>query len=442
MADSPISSLNSVDNIEPDDLFVLEHTSNGQRQACKLRGEQVTQYVSRNVVAYNGSIVPSNAAGGANYDPDTKTLTLVLPHGPGFETVVPGASRAATEEEVATLEGTVTTYDLMSEEVRLTNPDSTIPSQKVGEIQVYNGRNGTGLINSVMNIGPTAGTTNVPAEKLFNLIYPVGSVFTSAVYFSPAAQFSGTWVRLMNRFLYASGPGAANGAGNAVGTLDGSAKKTISRANLPPQNLRLGQCAHTTAANPDVDLSASNFENVNTFGVYSMSPGTATAWVVPSLNKATAGGYSRPDKDIITEKLGSGTAMDIMPPYRTYHAWERVSTTHVFGSDAAPNYFTPGAYITTNTSTINMLSFNVAYDYMSTIVIAVSPGDKFSLTGTGASYGRLWAFVGADGTTRKRFSTAGVTETELKLTAKADEAFLIVNVNTEHSYNLVGLAPE
>lgn len=443
MADSPISSLPAVENlpngqpnIETNDLFVLEHINDGQKRACKVSGDQVTKFVNRNVVAYDGSIVASDAAGGANYDPNTEKLTLVLPHGAGIAEVIQKPSTVENDR-------VVDWYALKTEDAQYTSTKE-LGKELTPWIKVTNGKDGQGTVNSVMGIGPGGSQPNpfnpsldVPKSVLMDYIHPVGSVYISSRYFSPATQFSGTWVRLMNRFLYASGPGAVTGAGNAVGTLDGSATKTISRANLPPQNLRLGQCAHTTAANPDVDLSASNFENVNTFGVYSMSPGTATAWVVPSLNKATAGGYSRPDKDIITEKLGSGTAMDIMPPYRTYHAWERVGETHVYGTDSDHGYFTDGAYIATNKETINMLTYSISAS-ASTCVIACCPGDTFTLTGTGASSARLWAFVGADGTTRKRVSGSGAVETGLILTAGADEAFLIVNVQNGETFSLVG----
>lgn len=324
MADSPISSLDSVDNIEPDDLFVLEHTSNGQRRACKLRGEQVTQYVSRNVVAYNGSIVPSNAAGGANYDPDTQTLTLVLPHGPGFETVVPGASRAATEEEVSTLEGTVTTYDLMSEEVRLTNPDSTIPSQKIGEIRVYNGRNGTGLVNSVMNVGPTSGTTNVPAEKLFNLIYPVGSIYISVNSTSPATLFGGSWERIQDTFLMAAGTNHAAGT-----THTNNENISLSKSQLPNEQISVGYHIINASKGSSALQSA-------------ISGGRG---IVPALYKSNAScGISQTHDDIVSWKYGNADgdasatlttdsinggvtqqAIDIAPTYLTVYMWKRTA---------------------------------------------------------------------------------------------------------------------
>lgn len=324
MADSPISSLPSVDNIEPDDLFVLEHTSNGQRQACKLRGEQVTQYVSRNVVAYNGSIVPSNAAGGANYDPDTQTLTLVLPHGPGFETVVPGASRAATEEEVASLDGTVTTYDLMSEEVRLTNPDSTIPSQKIGEIQVYNGRNGTGLINSVMNVGPTAGTTNVPAEKLFNLIYPVGSIYMSVNSTSPATLFGGSWERIQDSFLLAAG------STYGPGTTGGVASQNITsagQADIGIYNLVSGSSSYHNAyiqmndtpvggtAGTD-HLTYNNYTRyINLYRYDSSSPNWANY-------VGEAGTYADAPATRVT---ATASNVNNMPPYLAVYVWRRTA---------------------------------------------------------------------------------------------------------------------
>lgn len=331
MADSQISSLPAVENlpngqpnIETDDLFVLEHPIDGQRRACKVSGDQVTKFISRNVVAYDGSIVAPNAAGGANYNPNTQTLTLVLPHGPGFETVVPGESRAATEEEVATLEGTVTTYDLMSEEVRLTNPDSTIPSQKIGEIQVYNGRNGTGLINSVMNVGPTAGTTNVPAEKLFNLIYPVGSVYISTVLINPDTIFGGTWERIEDTFLMAAG------TNHAAGTTHTNAESvSLSKNQLPNEQINVGY--HII----DASKGSSGMQSAISGGrgiAPALYKSSASCGINQTHDDIISWKYGDSDGDasasLITDSINGGVtqqAIDIAPTYLTVYMWKRTA---------------------------------------------------------------------------------------------------------------------
>lgn len=329
MADSPISSLPQVENlqndqpnIEDEDLFVLEHTIDGQKRACKVSGSQVTKFITKNVVAYNGSIVASNAAGGATFNDGT--LTLTLPHGPGFKTVVPGTSRAATEEEVATLEGTVATYDLMSEVVRFTNPDSTIPSHKIGEIKVYNGRNGTGLINSVMNVGPTAGTTNVPAEKLFNLIYPVGSVYISTALINPDTIFGGTWERIEDTFLMAAG---TNHAAGTTHTNDESV--SLSKNQLPNEQINVGY--HII----DASKGSSGMQSAISGG----------QGILPALYKSNAScGINQTHDDIVSWRYGNSVgdasaslitdsinggvtqqAIDIAPTYLTVYMWKRTA---------------------------------------------------------------------------------------------------------------------
>ena len=324
MADSPISSLPAVENlsngqpnIETDDLFVLEHINDGQKKACKVSGEQVTKFISRNVVAYDGSIVASNAAGGANYDPNTEKLTLILPHGPGFSTVIPGDTRAATPEEVAQLDGIVTTYDLMSEEVRLTNPDETIPSQKVGEITVYNGRNGTGLINSVANVGPSAGTTNVPkdgliaalADDLFDMFWPVGSIYTSkTASVNPGDTTDGifkrgTWVQITDRFILAAGTRAA-------GEQDGHETHQLTRAELPNVNIPIGDVARNYSGGTALNYS---------FAMFRTNAAGGQSWYFPARDDGTGG------ERVVTEPLGSGDAIDIMPPYEVAYIWERTA---------------------------------------------------------------------------------------------------------------------
>ena len=56
------------------------------------------------------------------------------------------------------------------------------------------------------------------SQEMWNLIYPVGSIYLSAINTNPASYFGGTWVQIKSRYLYATGldenTGAATGKDN------------------------------------------------------------------------------------------------------------------------------------------------------------------------------------------------------------------------------------
>lgn len=289
MADSPISSLQAVQDLQngqPDigmtDLFVLEQNNT----AKKLTGEQITKFVDRNVVSYEGEIVASDAAGGARYR--NETLTLVLPHGPGIKQVVAPSNPGQP--------GATDTYTLIGEDVCTSN--GLTPGGTLGTFSVYNGRNGEGLVNSVMGVSPPSGSTDIVKATLMNLIYPLYSIYmTEDATFDPNTAFGGTWVQIKDCFLLAAGDTYS------TGTTDGAATHTLSEAELP---------AHTHG------LSALG-------GVGLMS------WPIPEADEGHAptdwGQSKSPRVTMVseTESTGSGTAFSIMPPYRVVCVWKRTA---------------------------------------------------------------------------------------------------------------------
>lgn len=76
-------------------------------------------------------------------------------------------------------------------------------------------------------------------------LYPVGSVYISFNSTSPSTLFGGTWTRLKDRFLMASGDSYA------PNTTGGSATKTIAVANIPSHNHTVNSAGthnHTASA--------------------------------------------------------------------------------------------------------------------------------------------------------------------------------------------------
>ena len=145
-------------------------------------------------------------------------------------------------------------------------------------------------------------------KLIYELIYPVGALYTSFDSTHPATKFGfGTWEQIVDRFLY-----CANSAGSTSGS------KKIEVANLPSHN-------HT-------------FTGTKSTGTFTTMHSQATeAWYsgVFSRSSASNAGFSNgSDNDHykITwtytpagsiSSTGSGT--DYMPPYMTIYAWRRTN---------------------------------------------------------------------------------------------------------------------
>lgn len=64
-------------------------------------------------------------------------------------------------------------------------------------------------------------------EDIINIVYPVGSIYMSVNSTSPASLFGGTWERIKDRFLLASGDTYS------AGSTGGEAQHTLTN-NMPP----------------------------------------------------------------------------------------------------------------------------------------------------------------------------------------------------------------
>ena len=81
-------------------------------------------------------------------------------------------------------------------------------------------------------------------------LYPVGSVYISFNSADPSTLFGGTWVRLKDKFLLASGDTYA------ANTTGGSATKTIAVSNMPAHNHSVSSSGNHTHPSSNVTVSA------------------------------------------------------------------------------------------------------------------------------------------------------------------------------------------
>lgn len=122
--------------------------------------------------------------------------------------------------------------------------------------------------------------------SLLNLIYPVGTVYSSYSNNTPANKFGGTWAAITGYFPYYN-------AGNGTG---GANTKTIAVGNLP---------AHT--------------HNIRAYvGGQAASGGWISGVVAPTETGSGTKWYA-------SSSTGSGTAFNVMPAYQTLYAWRRTA---------------------------------------------------------------------------------------------------------------------
>lgn len=134
-------------------------------------------------------------------------------------------------------------------------------------------------------------------NKLFDLIYPIGSIYLSTVYFNPGTIFGGTWESILDRFLLASG----NIYG--AGTTGGEASHTLTQSELPNYNLAGLKWWNGDPITLDGGTYGSGYKLDYTYHEHS-------ATQVTGLQMNSGGG---------------GQAHNNMPPYLVVYMWKRTA---------------------------------------------------------------------------------------------------------------------
>jgi microcystin-dependent protein len=140
-------------------------------------------------------------------------------------------------------------------------------------------------VSNVTN-GSTFDALMTKLNNMFDLIYPIGSVYMSFNATSPANLFGGTWTRLSNVFLYATSTDAN------IGNTGGESAHTLTISEMPSHS-------HTL---PN-------------------GTGVAGSDYVANLT----GGQVRHDSGITTFAYGGGQAHNNMPPYVQCAMWKRIA---------------------------------------------------------------------------------------------------------------------
>lgn len=151
---------------------------------------------------------------------------------------------------------------------------------------IYVLRYSGGSIQELTSLATTNVTKNLQTQidNMFNLIYPVGSVYISVNSTNPASLFGGTWEQIKDRFLLACG------STYNAGATGGEATHTLTIAEMPSHNHTWGWRKSAASGNNAWDASGSD------------KTGTSS--------------------DIIGN-TGGGKPHNNMPPYLAVYMWKR-----------------------------------------------------------------------------------------------------------------------
>lgn len=156
----------------------------------------------------------------------------------------------------------------------------------------YSGLSNKPKINNVTVDGNMSGTDlGLPTiAQMVSAIYPVGSVYISVNDNDPSVLFGGTWVRIKDTFLLASGDTYENGS------TGGEAAHTLNLSEIPSHYHDVGMSYDSVKA----------------------GTGTTKQFLVLTEGQLSPYGYC-------TDYTGGGNAHNNMPPYLTVYMWRRTA---------------------------------------------------------------------------------------------------------------------
>lgn len=213
--------------------------------------------------------------------------------------------------------------------------------------------------NVVGAINETLAMAQGGIANIFNVVYPVGSLYWSSKPTNPAELFGGTWTQIKDKFVLTAGDTYS------VNTTGGNANTTLITANLPSHTHSFtpsgsvkvatnptftgtavtsgGMSANATGGlvlysyNDSADCqgnvkgnnpSRQYFNNSNgnqSLSILRVTNDVSHTHSVTAKGTISGGAYSFTGTAGVTEDTGSGTAFSNMPPYVVKYCWERTA---------------------------------------------------------------------------------------------------------------------
>lgn len=153
-------------------------------------------------------------------------------------------------------------------------------------------------------------------EALCDIVYPVGSIYTSVNSTSPATLFGGIWERITGRFLLAGTDSGSSGADQAPGNTGGEATHTLTASELPKI-----EGSFRVADNVAVNNNRASIL-IDHSGVFTGTTETGNQVV---LNGGTHSVQSYSHIRVTNLSFGSDSEHNNMPPYLSVYVWKRTA---------------------------------------------------------------------------------------------------------------------
>ena len=159
--------------------------------------------------------------------------------------------------------------------------------------------------------------TKVNSDELFDLIYPVGSIYMSVNNVNPSNLFGGTWEQIKDKFLL------ANGDSYSLGSTGGEATHTLTKDEIPAHTHTQNAHSHTPATNRNfltapVGSTWAELQGANISGSgyhYIATSKTSNYDVAVQASGSTTA---------TNQNTGGGKSHNNMPPYLAVNIWKRV----------------------------------------------------------------------------------------------------------------------
>ena len=148
-------------------------------------------------------------------------------------------------------------------------------------------------------------------EDLVDVVYPVGSIYMSVNSTSPATLFGGTWQKIEDKFLLASGTNYTNG------DTGGSADAVVVE-HTHTQNAHTHDAYYSAFVESSQNLGITEKWNVtHTSG----SSGFVYSNLSPTLNRST----HTASTTATNQNAGESGTNKNMPPYLVVNVWKRTA---------------------------------------------------------------------------------------------------------------------
>ena len=194
----------------------------------------------------------------------------------------------------------------------------------LGQFMYSQNRRNQDLSKGISNLGDSlsamADEMAAFAKGIFDMVYPVGSIYISVNATNPQTLFGGSWTQLENRFLLGAGSdysnGATGGADSVSYTPEGTNTGTaITKAQMPSHS-------HDTTVKIKI-ASASNTGSGSTYQVY---PGKEDGTIYNTSNPVTvSSGETGSGKTHTHTFTGTKATIKTMPPYLVVYMWKRTA---------------------------------------------------------------------------------------------------------------------